>query len=736
MARLTWSAVGERFYETGVDRGVLYIAEQGVAWAGLISVSESPSGGEPRPYYIDGFKFLNISAAEEFEATISAFYSPPEFAVCDGVSSISNGLFATQQPRRPFNLSYRTKLGNDVDGPDHAYKIHLIYNALVAPAERSNTTIGEAVEPTPFEWSITTQPPMLSGYRPTSHFVIDSRSTPVATLADVEDILYGSVSAPPRLPTPSELLTMFMSPIVPEATYVRFTATAAIFYPIVELAPGSTAVVSWETEGGMTATVTGTEPTINFGVAGTNYVRMVVTDGDIPAFDQVVMLNLGFQNSDDAGQYQMGVQYDTGFEQVTAIEGIPLLTNLIRFAAARVPFTSTLDFTGLSSLEFIECAYSGVQGVDLTGCTSLIRMCLEQTNLFGPLDLNPVAGNLRDLRSAQQDSGALMLEPLMSPMSQLYHFCVRDQLVVNHPTGAYLPVIEEQWDWNTEQVGDLSITSTELTSLAAANNRWTSISSIGGGPNTYTYDLAGSVFPQADVDAILAAANAWGNSGGSLDLSGSAAPSTDTNVLALRSRGWTVTVAVGSGTTTGVRFDDFTRADVTGAANVGNGWFAGLNADANLVSNDLVRVDSGDYRLFLNPADVDMPADYTVTAVIPGSTVFTNFYGLVGRWDGSNGVRAMFTDGGGLNLEIGDAMYYGQNNVYAGTPVLPAGWRDSGLDHTLSMRMTGTQVEVICDGTVIVTATVPTNATLTGSGYGICGEGNNRAWRSIGVTVP
>jgi hypothetical protein len=209
MARLNWNAFGERFYETGVDRGVLYVDGIGVAWTGLISVSESPSGGEARPFYLDGIKFLNLSAAEEFEATLNSLYSPPEFGPCDGMSSVSNGLFVTQQPRKSFGLSYRTKLGNDTEGSDHAYKIHLIYNALAAPSQRANNTQGDSSSPAIFSWNITTLPPSMTGYRPTAHLTIDSRTTSPALLSDVEDILYGDDSGAASLPSAQALIDMF-----------------------------------------------------------------------------------------------------------------------------------------------------------------------------------------------------------------------------------------------------------------------------------------------------------------------------------------------------------------------------------------------------------------------------------------------------------------------------------------------------------------------------------------------
>ena len=210
MARLDWNATGVRFYETGVDRGVLYVGDApGVAWTGLTSINEAPTGGDARAFYIDGVKYLNLASSEEFEATINAFSSPPEFGPCDGTVSIQNGLFVTQQPRKQFGFSYRTKIGNDTDGAEHAYKIHLVYNALAKPSSRDNGTMGDSTDPTGFSWAITTLPPSMTGYKPTAHMVIDSRYTLASTLVTVEDILYGSDTNSPRLPSPDELIAIF-----------------------------------------------------------------------------------------------------------------------------------------------------------------------------------------------------------------------------------------------------------------------------------------------------------------------------------------------------------------------------------------------------------------------------------------------------------------------------------------------------------------------------------------------
>lgn len=219
MAKLNWGAAGERFYESGVDHGVLYIDGVGYAWSGLISVTESSSGGQARPFYIDGFKYANIASAEEFEATIQAFSAPREFRRCDGSPEIYGGLIATQQPRRPFDFSYRTMVGNDTD-PNYGYKIHLVYNALAAPSQRTNSTQGENGDIPSLSWALTTRPPMVSGIKPTAHFVIDSRSTSPLILTLAENLLYGSDSSTATMPTVTELLALFESLLLIRAVLV------------------------------------------------------------------------------------------------------------------------------------------------------------------------------------------------------------------------------------------------------------------------------------------------------------------------------------------------------------------------------------------------------------------------------------------------------------------------------------------------------------------------------------
>lgn len=209
MTKLLWGKVGDRYFESGVDRGVLFINSLGVAWNGLKSVRESAQGGSPKAFYIDGVKYLNISEAEEFQATIDAFSAPDEFSVCDGSKTLYAGLSATHQPRKTFGLSYRTKIGNDISGLDLGYKIHIVYNALAGPSSRDRTSLGGSTDPISLSWPITTTPPIVEKIRPTAHFIIDSRTSRGLHLDLIENILYGTDLTNPRLPLAVELVDIF-----------------------------------------------------------------------------------------------------------------------------------------------------------------------------------------------------------------------------------------------------------------------------------------------------------------------------------------------------------------------------------------------------------------------------------------------------------------------------------------------------------------------------------------------
>ena len=222
---INWDQSGERLYETGVDRGVLYVMkdtisdatkpyENGVAWNGLTAVNESPSGGEPTPLWADNIKYLNLISAEEFGATIEAYMYPDEFYVCDGTRSIATGAYIGQQPRKQFGFSYRTLLGNDTQFNDHGYKLHLVYGCFATPTEKSYATVNDSPEAATFSWTVSTTPVAVSGFKPTAHLFFDSTAVPAAKLALLEALLYGTPASgndpavPGRLPLPAEVVTI------------------------------------------------------------------------------------------------------------------------------------------------------------------------------------------------------------------------------------------------------------------------------------------------------------------------------------------------------------------------------------------------------------------------------------------------------------------------------------------------------------------------------------------------
>lgn len=215
MAVLVWDDAGKRFYETGISKAVLYPIDSngdyplGVAWNGLISVSENPSGAEPTPLYADNIKYLTLISAEELALTLEAYTYPDEFALCDGSVAGQTGVLLSQQPRTIFGLSYQTKVGNDVDGDAHGYKIHLVYGCLAAPSEKPYQTVNDSPEAITFSWEVSTTPPTVTGYNPTSLIVIDSRTADPTDLAAFELLLYGDVATDPELPLPDAVLTAF-----------------------------------------------------------------------------------------------------------------------------------------------------------------------------------------------------------------------------------------------------------------------------------------------------------------------------------------------------------------------------------------------------------------------------------------------------------------------------------------------------------------------------------------------
>lgn len=217
MSKLQWDKVGERLYETGLDRGVLYPIGtggnygKGVAWNGLTAVNESPSGAEATPLYADNIKYLNLISAEDFGATVEAYTYPPEFEECDGSAEVAPGVTIGQQARKMFGLSYRTLIGNDVNGQNHGYKTHLVWGAQASPSEKNRQTVNDSPEAVSFSWKLTTTPVDVPGFKPTAHMTIDSTKTDKDKLAALEAILYGSDgddASEPRLPLPAEVIEL------------------------------------------------------------------------------------------------------------------------------------------------------------------------------------------------------------------------------------------------------------------------------------------------------------------------------------------------------------------------------------------------------------------------------------------------------------------------------------------------------------------------------------------------
>lgn len=214
MAKITWDNVGERVFETGVDHGVLYLPNSqgayvnGVAWNGLTGVTESPSGAEASAQYADNIKYLNLYSAEEFAATVEAFTWPKEFSRFDGSSEPTPGVHVGQQTRKPFGLSYRTIKGNDLEGNDYGYKLHLVYGCQASPSEKAYATVNDSPEAITFSWSLTTTPVPVPGHKPSATITIDSTTVDPARLASLEQILYGDTGVDPALPLPATVITL------------------------------------------------------------------------------------------------------------------------------------------------------------------------------------------------------------------------------------------------------------------------------------------------------------------------------------------------------------------------------------------------------------------------------------------------------------------------------------------------------------------------------------------------
>ena len=277
-----WDTTGNKFYETGVDRGVLYPWDNtqnkygtGVAWNGLTSINDSPSGADPTDLWADNIKYLSIRAAEEYGFTINAYQSPEAFDECDGMRSIATGVSITQQNRKMFGFSYRSLIGNDTEYNDHGYKIHLIYGATCSPSDKDRSTVNDSPDAVEFSWECTTTPTPITGFKPTAHIEIDSRkfvgAEGEALLTNFEKILYGYGSTPAKLPTPDEVLEYFGTTVT--YTLVTFTGEGAGLEPAYE------ANKYYTEANGVYTLLTGDDAPANWGAANTFYTQDTEVSG-------------------------------------------------------------------------------------------------------------------------------------------------------------------------------------------------------------------------------------------------------------------------------------------------------------------------------------------------------------------------------------------------------------------------------------------------------------------------
>ena len=210
MAVLTWDQTGEKLYETGVQKGVLYpmdgaVYGKGVAWNGLTAVNETPSGAESTKLYADDIKYLDIRSAEEFGATIEAYSSPDEFDACDGTAELADGVNIGQQNRKGFGFCYRSTIGNDTEYNNYGYKLHIIYGLTAAPSERSYSSVNDSPETATLSWEVSSTPVSVAGFKPTSIVTINSKKINPEALKEIEDALYGTVSEEPKILLPDEI---------------------------------------------------------------------------------------------------------------------------------------------------------------------------------------------------------------------------------------------------------------------------------------------------------------------------------------------------------------------------------------------------------------------------------------------------------------------------------------------------------------------------------------------------
>jgi len=531
------------------------------------------------------------------------------------------------------------------------------------------------------------------------------------------------------------------STIVTEpSSTITFTVTGSTFSPQIVTSSGTATWTVVETA----ATATGLTPTFNFGSSATRHVELTMST----ALSDVTVINVGHVNLFDQGRYSIGGEYDRAQQNVAAIAGLDAATGLTILAAYQNPIT-TLDLSNCTALQFIECGNcSSLTSISLPAATGFVRLCLEACNITS-LNLTPVAPYIYDLRAAVQTGGALQITHGGTTFNNLYHWCTRDQTLTFATAfnwATQVPVLEEAWVWNDGLTTEFNPSSTSLTSVRIYGNEWSSVS-LPICANINVIEATNCALLEGEVDSLIhdgyLSVMAHGITDLEMILTGTnSGPSYDgyLEAQAMRALGNTITTNTPSEVPgVGVDVDEFAGA----AGAPGNGWYSGLN-DAVAVltgTGQLQRTDAaGNYRVYVNPGNVvTMSADYDYTLVIKASTMAqANVYvGGVIRWSGGTGVRLLWADP--LTLTVGDASGFNTNNVALTTVnALPASWTGGSSDRTLRVTAVGSAISIYCDGTLCYTCTVATNATQTGTSYGICGDnydGNVHQFERIAVAA-
>jgi hypothetical protein len=496
-------------------------------------------------------------------------------------------------------------------------------------------------------------------------------------------------------------------PVLPDPPFFTFTGTT--FHPVVELSSGPAVDITWRT---FDTTIVGTGPTPTITIAGSaaKTVTMEVLAAGVAAYDRVLTLNFGFDSTNDAGRYNIGPTFNKAAEPIVGAGGLGLLTGLRRFLAANTPLTGVLDLTGLAALEYVECFFAEITSVTLTGCTSLIRLCLEHCDISA-IDLNPVAANLYDLRMAVQTAASTTFATMTAPLVHLYHYCTRANLVLNSVPLSRLPVIEQYWIWNTGQSVSERPISTLLTSFLAYDN----------------------TFNEASVDLILDGLDDNVTDDGTVRLQGSAGPSAagQADADSLELKGWTVLIEPGSGSGT---VPDPTAIFYDYFESISGLWYGDASLSVYDIAGGTLRLsppNSAGYRRAAVRANVGENVSVRGTRLTNGA-VDTGIFGIFARLVETpltEGVRILHKADG--TITVGSTAGSAVGDIALTHHTHPASWT------MLRADLSGANIKVYLDATLVAEGTLPSaggNA-LTGRQVGFLGEPDamNQRWASLEV---